>query len=580
MKSSMQGKGLAAPDPKPSSSVNMANLTRLSVLIGEADVVRSREIATLLAEFGVTQVLQVDALAPLLSALKARAFDVLMCAEQLGGEDGVAVLRAARKVAPATRMVLMRHDERAGELVPDDIEAIELPFSRLTLQGLLHRTAAPQGGLWCEVPELSLSDILQMYHQARRSITVLLSGPIAGRIWLEVGEIVDSESGDERGMTALSRLLEANTGLVRTEPPRSDATRTISAPFQSVILEAAHRLDERRRDSQGSPMSSPAFTDPVRTSAALASPGSSGAVPAFSTGSGSLGSAEREQAQSSPYSGQHDFIGGELTHVSSEVLRPAMTPMLQTLAPNPESFLVPNRADRRRQTLIAIVSVLASVLFLAVAALYFKNRLATSAVETAQDVANGSPTEAVAARVDQPSGAPGRPAAEDEAAAALAPSNEALAGEARAVGAQAMEAERAPDDSREAARAPAAAPVAVRGEAAARGSSFELRITSQPSRASVVEDGRVLGKTPLTVTIPARSVAAGPREFLVRLPGFFPVKITRGASESNVSSAVVLYPRPAVMDAPDGGQAEYDPEGARSGNPRPRRKDLGIRLRR
>src|SRR5688572_4504630 len=262
MKSSMQGKGLAAPDPKQSPSVNMANLTRLSVLIGEADADRSREIAALLAQLGVRHVLSVDALAPLLSALKARAFDVLMCAEQLSGENGVAVLRAARKVAPATRAVLMRRSERAGEFVPEDIEAIDAPFSRLTLQGLLHRTASPQGGLWCEVPELSLSDILQMYHQANRSITVLLSGPIAGRIRLEAGEIVDAEAGDERGMTALSRLLEAETGLLRTEPPRSDTTRTISASFQSVILEAAHKLDERRRDSQGSPMSSPPSTSP------------------------------------------------------------------------------------------------------------------------------------------------------------------------------------------------------------------------------------------------------------------------------------------------------------------------------
>jgi hypothetical protein len=90
----------------------------------------------------------------------------------------------------------------------------------------------------------------------------------------------------------------------------------------------------------------------------------------------------------------------------------------------------------------------------------------------------------------------------------------------------------------------------------------------------------VLGKTPLTVTIVASSVADAPREFLVRLPGFFPVRISRGASESNVSSAVVLYPRPAAVEAPDGGQLEYDPEAARPGNPRPRQKDLGIRLRR
>jgi hypothetical protein len=422
MKSSMQGKGLAALDPKQSPSVNMANLTRLSVLIGEANAARSREIAALLAELGVRQVRQVDALAPLLLALKAQAFDVLVCAEQLGAEDGVAVLRAARKVAPATRAVLMRRSERAGEVVPEDIEAIELPFSRLTLQGLLHRTASPQGGLWCEVPELSLSDILQMYHQANRSITVLLSGPIAGRIRLEAGEIVDAEAGDERGMAALSRLLEAETGLVRTEPPRSDAKRTISASFQSVILEAAHKLDERRRDSQGSPMSGPSSTNPARTSQTSGS-----SVPAISAPPGSLGSAALHQV--SRNLGHHDFINRELASVSSEMLRTAMTSMLQTAAPNPESFLVPNRAARRRQTSRAVISVLSSLLFLAVAALYFRNRLDTSAVEPAHPVANGLPDEPIAAVAPQPPGELARQTAEGEAAAALEPSGEVLEGE-------------------------------------------------------------------------------------------------------------------------------------------------------
>ena len=103
----MQGKGKdrAAPDPRPSPSINMANLTRLSVLIGEADADRSRETAELLKQLGVRNVVQVHALAPLLEALKTQAFDVLICAEHLGNDDGVAVLRAARDAAPATRTI-------------------------------------------------------------------------------------------------------------------------------------------------------------------------------------------------------------------------------------------------------------------------------------------------------------------------------------------------------------------------------------------------------------------------------------------------------------------------------------------
>jgi hypothetical protein len=89
-----------------------------------------------------------------------------------------------------------------------------------------------------------------MYHQGRRSITVLLSGPIAGRIRLQAGEIVDAQSENLRGLPALSRLLEADSGLLRTESSDDAAEQTISGPFQLVVMESVQRLDERRRDSK------------------------------------------------------------------------------------------------------------------------------------------------------------------------------------------------------------------------------------------------------------------------------------------------------------------------------------------
>jgi hypothetical protein len=269
--------------------------------------------------------------------------------------------------------------------------------------------------------------------------------------------------------------------------------------------------------------------------------------------------------------GHHDFITRELASISNEVLRTAMTPMPQTLAPNLESFLV-DRASRRRQTARAVIAVLSSLLFLAVATLYFRSRLNTSALEPAHLLANGLSDEPIAAVTPQAPGALTRQDADDEVAAALARPGEVLAEEADGVGAQRRHAPEELEGSHEVALAPEAA--------AASGSSFELRITSKPSRAWVLEEGRVLGRTPLTVTIAVSSVADAPREFLVRLPGFFPGRISRGASESNVISAVVLEPRPAVVEAPDGGQLEYDPEPTRPGNPRTRQKNLGIRLHR
>lgn len=545
----------------------MAHLTRLSVLLAEPNSDRTREIASLLQELGVGHTVHVESRVALLDALGKQAFDVLLCAERLGDDDGVRVLREARGAAPATRTVLMRANQRAAERVPEDIEAIELPFSRLTLQGLLHRAAAPRGGLWCEVPELSLSDILQMYHQARRSITVLLSGPIAGRIRLEAGEIVDAEANDERGMPALSRLLEAESGLVRTEPPRSGGPHTISAPFQSVLLEAAQKLDERRRDR----LASPAISRPI-ISVPSGSPSTAGGDDPgrfgqdYRGGDRYLGNADTVAQQ---WVG-HDLRRASGPSVEGNSTRPAMTPLQHGPAPHRHSRPGPSRVARRHAVLTTL-GVLAAVLFVAVAASYLGRRLGErQALTAASDEASAhapslSTSEAVPPSPPPPPDDRGDAPRAGEAAAAQR------------------------DVSSDRAARPLPLPDPLAGSVAeptppapARVSSFALHITSRPSRATVFEASRMLGKTPLTVTIGASSVADTPREFVVRLPGHFPSRVYQGPSAADVSAKVVLVPRPAVTEAPDGGVAtsESDGTGARPDGSRPRRKDLGIRLRR
>jgi uncharacterized protein DUF4388/PEGA domain-containing protein len=524
MKSSMQGKGVAAPDPNP--SVNMANIARLSLLIADSDAQRAGDAARLLRELGLQRVAVVGGVSALLALLKTQAFDVLLCAEQLGEEESLVVLRAVRKLAPATLAVLMRPIDRTGGLLPEGVEAIELPLLRTSLERLLDGAASPHGGLWCEVPALSLTDILQMYHQARRSITVLLSGPIAGRIRLAAGEIVDAESNEERGMAALSRLLEAESGLLRTEAPRSDQPQSISAPFQSVLLEATQKLDERRRDS---------------------------------------------------------LIIASTASVSSAVLHPAATPSLRAHTPNPEAFIAPASRRRRRHAWVAALSVAASLAFAFGAASYLGMRI---------DARSG-PRENPRGAASRESSSPQSEVRVVQSSQALAPPATPLPTPALPPGlpSHATEPQTATSSPPSPPAGPSPAAERHRSELAAPATAdprpvppakFELRITSKPSRATVTEAGKVLGKTPLTLAILESSVAAGPREFAVRLPGYLSGRVVQAASDSNVSSFVVLSPRPSAADVPDAGV--LDPDGqaveTRSTLANGKRKDLGIRLRR
>jgi CheY-like chemotaxis protein len=476
----MEGLGLAVARSKP--SVNMASLTRLSILIADDDAARSWQIAALLRELGVVHVSEVADAEQLATALRERAFDVLFCFERIHGQDGVSLLRAARKSAPATRAVLTRSSERAAEPVPSDVEAVQLPFSRLGLLDLLQQTASPHGGLWCEVPALSLSDILQMYHQARRSITVLLSGPVGGRVRLDSGEIVDAEMGDERGIPALSRLLEAETGLIRTAPAPVGAEQTIDAPFQSVLLEAARKLDERRRDRQ---------------------------------------------------------LENENTSVSADVLRPSVPLPFKALEPDPSSFLVPPARPPRPRWGLAVTGVLLGA-GLAAGAVFYLQRGASRLQSETHALSPSAPAIQQSSQALTPAPAPKPPSSPP---AAPAPPEEVTPG--------------SPD------------------------SSVTLHIASKPTRATVIESGKVLGKTPLDVPISPESVAKAPRRFTVRHAGYVSSRLVQGATTSNVNAMVLLQPRSAPSaETPDAGRAESAATGDRDLGSRGRRRELNLRSRR
>jgi hypothetical protein len=89
----------------------------------------------------------------------------------------------------------------------------------------------------------------------------------------------------------------------------------------------------------------------------------------------------------------------------------------------------------------------------------------------------------------------------------------------------------------------------------------------------------MLGRTPLTLTIDAASVARAPREFVVRLPGYAPARLLQSASAANVESVVLLTPRQPNASSPEDEQLDPEQDSAEN-NSRNKRIDLDIRLRR
>src|SRR5688500_86285 len=66
-----------------------------------------------------------------------------------------------------------------------------------------------------------------------------------GRIRFEQGEVADAEAGHLHGLEAVIEILGWNHGEVLERPSGGRFVRTIRMPWQTLLMDASHRLDER-----------------------------------------------------------------------------------------------------------------------------------------------------------------------------------------------------------------------------------------------------------------------------------------------------------------------------------------------
>ena len=79
--------------------------------------------------------------------------------------------------------------------------------------------------------------------------------------------------------------------------------------------------------------------------------------------------------------------------------------------------------------------------------------------------------------------------------------------------------------------------------------AFSLLIESTPSGAEVVEEGVVLGRSPLRLPVVRSSVQGAPRKFVVTADGYVPYTLYQGDSDADVKVSAALVPTPAPPKA-------------------------------
>jgi len=206
-----------------------------------------------------------------LAMLEAEPFRLLICDLKMPKMDGLQVLSIVRRKYPELRTVVLTAvaDEQFRSRVyalgvdlfwnkPGSPQEIKMFLE--CLESLLGReTEVGFRG----VQSKSLMDIIQLECISQSSSVLrITNGPLAGRIWIQDGELIDAEAGDLRNEPALQKILSWKAGNFEMLPPEPSRPRTIFKSYNAVLLESAQALDESRGGvtAEGGP---PAVVSPL-----------------------------------------------------------------------------------------------------------------------------------------------------------------------------------------------------------------------------------------------------------------------------------------------------------------------------
>lgn len=93
--------------------------------------------------------------------------------------------------------------------------------------------------------QVGLQEVLQMECLGRKSsVLEVFAGKVRGRIYISDGMIVHAEAGPVQGEAALYGLLALQGGEFNLGPFAEPAQRTISGPWEFLLMEAARLTDE------------------------------------------------------------------------------------------------------------------------------------------------------------------------------------------------------------------------------------------------------------------------------------------------------------------------------------------------
>ncbi|MFT3692702.1 MAG: response regulator [Kofleriaceae bacterium] len=208
-----------------------------------------------------------------LAALSAKPIDVLLTDLRMPDADGIDLLAQVREVSARTRAILMsgfataRDYQRAIEC--GAVRVLCKPFTSSELMQAIRQAVDCETGFRGNIHGLSLIDLLQMFHYARRSVAIVVDSWAPGHLFLDEGRIIHAIYRELTGEQALRAILAMPAGSLRTMVLPDGTPCSITRDFSTLLLDSLRTIDEATAGSGEWDLSSLA-DDPIPVRSPLA----------------------------------------------------------------------------------------------------------------------------------------------------------------------------------------------------------------------------------------------------------------------------------------------------------------------
>jgi CheY-like chemotaxis protein len=195
-----------------------------------------------------------------LAVLASEPFDLLVTDLNMPGMDGFQLLTVVRSKYPNIRTVVIsgvsddQYRARAYGMgidvflgKPSTDEDIRTFVD--CVEGVLTREEA---GGFRGFQSMSLVDLIQAECMAGSSCVLkITNGPIAGKVWIKDGDVIDAEAQSLKAEEGFLKILEWKTGNFEKLPEEPAHERAILSSYQGLLLDSAQTLDMAQAADQG-----------------------------------------------------------------------------------------------------------------------------------------------------------------------------------------------------------------------------------------------------------------------------------------------------------------------------------------